>query len=286
MIIKNNSLFIIGHPRCGTTYLANLLNKNNYDISKYGKEVSFINHKDNDLFKKYLSRYFNSFNDNILDANPHNYNQFALKNINKYFLNKKLIICIRDPIDCFISMLYHYDFHRKTNLKNYFSNLDQFDLTKFNFKNIDESLHTELNSNHNFKFSLLSNSYQELIKIFIRQSSFDITIHNLNSIFKENEYFIFDLRKFNFEPKTLINDLSHFLEMPIKHDYRIVNAQPKVKIKLPIISKFISNNFSLKVVSNLKSIFYGSNKMYLFDYKNKNQSKIQYLIEQCTKANT
>lgn len=96
-------LFVIGHPRCATTTLYNLL-KQSPDISvSTPKEIRYFDNH----YERPVSSYDNHFDPNriCVDFNPvHSYVNFAAERIKMYNPNAKILQIVRDPYDRALSL--------------------------------------------------------------------------------------------------------------------------------------------------------------------------------------
>ena len=86
--MKTTNVFIVGHARCGTTFLANELYKNGFKLSTFGKEVTFFDYRIKNqgnlgFDSPEYSRYITSFRGNrkTLDASPWNISEASARQI-------------------------------------------------------------------------------------------------------------------------------------------------------------------------------------------------------------
>lgn len=113
MVVKKPNLFIIGHPRCGTTSL--------YLMLKQHPEIFMPKEKEPHYFcgdvkqkikseKEYLLLFSKAKKHKIIGEATPNYlrSKIAAKEIKKFSPDAKIIIILREPID-FIRALYQMD---------------------------------------------------------------------------------------------------------------------------------------------------------------------------------
>ena len=255
MTISKN-VFIVGHARCGTTFLANELCKHGYKISTFGKEVTFfdyrIKNKVNYDFKspEYI-KYINSFEGSrkTLDASPWNISESSARHIRHYFPDAKIIICIRNPIERAVSHFMH-NIHLH----------DGIDKNSYEFeKKIPDIVPVH------FQQSVKSYDY-------IRHSDYDRTIKNFQKHSSNKNIFLFNVDFLD----SVNNKLSCFLEDHIN----IANLNNRVNANASElgtnlarrIHKLLKLNLRLETKDKIKKM---SNKAFIF--KNFRQMKYDKL---------
>src|SRR5258708_40284169 len=115
----------VGYEKCGTTTLARNLGRVAGFCVPRKKELSFFNKRYSDSLGVYL-RYFpvNSHSEFLVDVSPtYIRSQEALQRLKRMNINKKIVVCMRDPIQRAYSHYVHNIFshhaHYDPALKQY-----------------------------------------------------------------------------------------------------------------------------------------------------------------------
>jgi len=149
--------YIVSYPKCGRTWLYNIL-------SLYSKKINSQNNvNDRKLIK---------FNDTLVkfthdSSDPSPYPIKPIKYKNKDLINKKKIILLRDPREVIVSHWYHLNFREKTFKKNIseFINDKYLGIEKiisfYNFLNLNSLNNSEIITYER----LVNNTFEEIKKI-------------------------------------------------------------------------------------------------------------------------
>lgn len=255
--MKTTNVFIVGHARCGTTFLANELYKNGFKLSTFGKEVTFFDYRIKNqgnlgFDSPEYSRYISSFRGNrkTLDASPWNISEASARQIKYFFPDAKVIICIRDPIDRAVSHFMH-NVLRDTEIGK-----DIYDFENKLSDKIPEY----------FQESMTSYDYH-------RHSDFDRTLKNYKKHFSNTNLFLFNIDSF----KNINEELSNFL------NEKIIIANPENRINSNTNElgtsfarkayKFLNIDLSLESKNKIKRML---NKGYIFkNYKQIKHDKLK-----------
>ena len=251
--METKNVFIVGHARCGTTFLANELYKHGYKFSTFGKEVTFFDYRiknqgNYDFEAPEYIKYINSFESNsrTLDASPWNISESSARQIKHYFPNAKIIICIRDPIERAVSHFMHNIFLDPEVSKNFHEFEKKFpDIPPIHFQE-----------------SVASYDY-------VRHSDYDRTIKNYQKYFINKNIFLFDIDSMNNIDKMLSHFLDDQINIPNLENRVNSNSSELGTLFARRIYKLLKLNLTLESKNKIKKIL---SKAYIF----KNSKQIKY----------
>ena len=238
--IKN---YIFSHPKCGRTWLYEILNHYSYELSK----TNFINNRKMIKF----DNKFIKFTHDCSDPNPYPTKSTKLKLKIKSHNNIKKIILLRDPREVIVSYWYQIKFRERT----YSKNISEFiDNEYFGIKKII-SFYNLLNSKIISNFKVVT--YNDLVKNTteeIEQIIFFLNLKVDSSLIKkcvtECEFKKLQKRELLTSKKKNIETMK-FRKSAINNFKNDLNKQDLEKINNEIKNKL---NHNYKKILNLEDI--------------------------------
>ena len=254
MTIRKN-VFIVGHPRAGTTLLASGLQPY-FQFSSLGKEPRFFDYRntkldcisnDDYIFKKYQRSFKGSTK--TIDANPWNFGERSAKAIKKFFPNAYIIITTRNPYERALS---HYKMYVRQamisnrkflSIENLLSNYNEQEFLDYDTKNFDNN------------FLISTNCPTDIIRASDSLKTYSI----YSQYFDKDKIFIFDLDS-DESNNMLSKNLSNFLDEEIKFDKSKVinrgNKRPNTNIR-KYLKKFsaLRNRIPISIDEKIKNAF-------------------------------
>ncbi len=237
------NLFIVGSPKCGTTFLYHYLKKHPQIFFPKFKEPHYFGSdliRQNDAYSLNFEEYISLFNSEkkiIGEASTfYIFSKLAPQEIYNFNPNAKIIIMLRDLVDLAYSMHSQFVFSGDEKIEDFKSALKA---EKKRYNLIDKPKQTTILNKLFYKNNILS--LPENIRSF--QKLFG----------KENIKFIF-LDEIKNNPKKVLKDTFLFLKVDINfplENFEVINHNKRYRFKF--IRDFIKN-FSIKL-GRIRSYF-------------------------------
>ena len=237
------NLFIVGSPKCGTTFLYHYLNKHPQIFFPKFKEPHYFGSdliRQNDAYSLNFEEYISLFNSEkkiIGEASTfYIFSKLAPQEIYNFNPNAKIIIMLRDLVDLAYSMHSQFVFSGDEKIEDFKSALKA---EKKRYNLIDKPKQTTILNKLFYKNNILS--LPENIRSF--QKLFG----------RENIKFIF-LDEIKNNPKKVLKDTFLFLKVDINfplENFEVINHNKRYRFKF--IRDFIKN-FSIKL-GKIRSYF-------------------------------